>query len=89
LEESRRKEDGQRCSNRGIPLPYLRVLRRSRGLSQRELAKLAKCSAGTVYRLENELWGAYPVTVRKLASALGLSTAEFVRGHHRSEHDRR
>ena len=75
------KEDRGRCQNRGIPLPALRQLRRSRGLTQRELGRLARVSAGTVYRLENGLRAAYPSTVRKLASALGVTPRELVREH--------
>ncbi len=66
-------EDQGQYRNRSIPLPRLRELRRSRGLSQKELGELAMVSSGTVYRLENELRGAYPGTVRKLASALGVT----------------
>jgi transcriptional regulator with XRE-family HTH domain len=64
--------------NRSIPLPHLRELRRSRGLSQKELGEVARVSSGTVYRLENGLRGAYPGTVRKLASALGISPEDLV-----------
>ena len=56
---------------RGISLPHLKELRQSRGLSQRELGELARVSAGTVYRVENGLRGAYAGTVKKLATALG------------------
>ena len=73
------KEDQEKCPNRSIPLPALRELRRSRGLSQRELGRLAKVAPGTVYRLENGLRGAYPVTVKKVASALGVLVVELVR----------
>ncbi len=83
MEEAGRKEDRERCTSRGIPLPSLREIRRSRGLSQRDLARLAGVSAGTVYRLENQLRGAYPVTMRKLASALGVSVEELVLGRRR------
>jgi transcriptional regulator with XRE-family HTH domain len=65
---------------RGIPLPYLREVRQSRGLSQRELGELARVSSGTVYRVEAGLRGAYPGTVRKLATALGVAPEELVRG---------
>ena len=65
---------------RGIPLPYLKEVRQSRGLSQRELAELARVSSGTVYRVENGLRGAYPGTVRKLATALGVAPEELVHG---------
>ena len=71
-------EDRERHRNRSIPLPHLRELRQSRGLSQRELGQLARVSSGTVYRLENGLRGAYPGTVRKLAVALDVTPADLV-----------
>ncbi len=74
------KEARERSTTRSTPLPGLRELRRSRGLSQRDLAKQAGVSSGTVYRLENELRGAYPSTLRKLAVALGVPTEELVNG---------
>ena len=84
MREPRREEDREAWTNRSVPLPTLRLLRRSRGLSQRELGRLAGVSAGTVYRLENGLRGAYPATVRKLADALGVPPEELVlRGRRR------
>ena len=83
LREARREEDREGCTSRGIPLPALRQLRRGRGLSQRELGRLAGVSAGTVYRLEKGIRGAYPVTVTKLARALKVPPAELMRGHRR------
>ena len=71
-------EDRGQYGNRSIPLPRLRELRRSRGLSQKELGELAGVASGTVYRLENGLRGAYPGTVRKLAGALGVTPEELV-----------
>lgn len=68
-----RSEEHQPYRSRGIPLPYLREIRQSRGLSQRELGELASVSSGTVYRVENGLRRAYPGTVRKLATALGVA----------------
>jgi transcriptional regulator with XRE-family HTH domain len=65
---------------RGIPLPYLKEVRQSKGLSQRELAELARVSTGTVYRVESGLRGAYPGTVRKLATALEVAPEELVHG---------
>jgi transcriptional regulator with XRE-family HTH domain len=65
---------------RGIALPYLRKVRQSKGLSHKELGKLAKVSSGTVYRVETGPRGAYPGTVRKLAIALGVAPEELVRG---------
>ncbi len=70
--------DQLRYRNRSILLPYLRQVRQSRGLSQRELGELARVSPGTVYRLENGLRGSYPGTVRKLATALGVAPEELV-----------
>ena len=70
----------ERYPNRSIPLPYLRGLRRSRGLSQKNLGRLAKVSLGTDYRLQAGLRGAYPGTVRKLATALGVAPEALVHG---------
>ena len=74
----RSTEDHKRHRSRSIPLPFLRELRQSRGLSQKELGEIAGVASGTVYRLENGLRGAYPGTVRKLALALGVTTEELV-----------
>ena len=68
----------ERYRNRSIHLPYLRELRRRKGLSQKELGELARVSPGTVYRLENGLRGAYPGTVRKLATALEVAPEELL-----------
>jgi transcriptional regulator with XRE-family HTH domain len=83
VSQDRSHEEQQRCTTRGIPLPYLRELRRSKGLSQRDLGKLAGVSSGTVYRVENGLRGAYLATVRKLAWALGV-TPEALLGRRKS-----
>lgn len=77
MRQDRSREDRERHRNRSIPLPRLRELRQSRGLSQRELGELARVSSGTVYRLENGLRGAYPGTVRKLASALEVNPGDL------------
>ncbi len=79
MEEVPRKEERESCPHRSIPLSSLRELRRNRGLTQRELAKLAEVSPGSVYRLENGLRGAYPATLRKLAAALEVPTEDLVR----------
>ena len=73
MSQDHRRADQEQYQNRSIPLPHLRELRRSRGLSQKELGELAGVASGTVYRLENGLRGAYPGTVRKLASALSVT----------------
>ena len=80
-------EDQERHRNRSIPLPHLRELRRSRGLSQKEMGEIAGVSSGTVYRLENGLRGAYPGTLRKLAMALGV-TPEDLLSRKSTERDR-
>jgi DNA-binding XRE family transcriptional regulator len=79
MEKVLRKEEQENCPNRSIPLCSLRELRRSRGLTQRDLGQLAKVSPGSVYRLENGLRGAYPATVRKLAAALEVPIEDLVR----------
>ena len=79
MTEVQQEQDGPRWQNRSVPLPGLRASRQSTGLTQRELGKLAGVAAGTVYRLENSRRGAYPVTVRKLAIALGVAPAQLVR----------
>jgi len=69
-----------RYRNRSIPLPYLRELRQSKGLSQKELGEVARVSPGTIYRVENALRGAYPGTLRKLAAALGVAPEALLHG---------
>ena len=83
MNEVRRKEVQEKCTNRSTPLPALRGLRQSGGLTQRGLADLAGVSRGSIYRLENGLRGAYPVTVQALARALGVPPAELVLGRRR------
>ena len=83
MKEAGRKEDRRKWPNRSTCLPSLRGLRQGKGLSQRDLGKLAGVSPGTVFRLENGHRGAYPTTVRKLASALRVSPTELVRGRRR------
>jgi len=68
----------ERSRNRSIHLPYLRELRRRRRLSQKELGEVARVSPGTVYRLENGLRGAYPGTLRRLATALEVAPEELL-----------
>ncbi len=80
MNEVRRKEDRQQCANRSTHLPSLRAVRQSRGLTQRELGVLAGVSRGTVQRLETGARGAYAVTLRKLAAALGVTPSELVLG---------
>jgi transcriptional regulator with XRE-family HTH domain len=66
--------------SRSIPLPALAAHRRRRGLTQRQLSELAGVAHTTVQRLESLSRGAYPQTLRKLASALGVAPEELLHG---------
>ena len=63
---------------RSIPLPGLRTARQKAGLTQSELAGVAR---GSVHRLETLERGCYPRTLRKLATALEVAPAHLVRDH--------
>ena len=56
----------------------IRRLREIRALSQRELAALAQLSVTTVNRIEIGHHKPMPRTVRKLASALGVTIEELL-----------
>jgi transcriptional regulator with XRE-family HTH domain len=66
--------------SRSIPLPGLVVHRRRRGLTQRQLGELASVAHTTVQNLESLRRGAYPQTMQKLASALGVAPEELLQG---------
>jgi transcriptional regulator with XRE-family HTH domain len=66
--------------SRSIPLPGLAVHRRRRGLTQRQLGELAGVAHTTVQQLESLSRGAYPQTMQKLATALGVSPEELLHG---------
>jgi transcriptional regulator with XRE-family HTH domain len=66
--------------SRSIPLPALAAHRRQRGLTQRQLGELAGVAHTTVQQLESLRRGAYPQTMRKLATALGVSPEELLHG---------
>jgi transcriptional regulator with XRE-family HTH domain len=68
---------------RSTPLPDLAKHRRRRGLTQRQLGELAGVAHTTVQRLESLERGAYPQTLRKLASALGVEPGALVGGDER------
>jgi len=70
MQKEQRKEKAGRTGNRSVPLPGLRVARQRRGLTQRELAKLAGVGHGTVTELETGRRGSYPTSIRRLAKAL-------------------
>jgi transcriptional regulator with XRE-family HTH domain len=66
--------------SRSTPLPGLATHRRRRGLTQRQLGELAGVAHTTVQRLESLSRGAYPQTMQKLATALGVSPEELLHG---------
>jgi transcriptional regulator with XRE-family HTH domain len=78
--DDERREPTGTYANRGIPLPGLRPARQRLGLTQRQLASRAGMGQGTITKLERSERGAYPQTLRKLAVALGVPTAELVEG---------
>jgi transcriptional regulator with XRE-family HTH domain len=63
---------------RSTLLPGLAEHRRRRGLTQRQLGKLAGVAHTTVQRLESLSRGAYPQTMQKLATALGVAPEELL-----------
>jgi transcriptional regulator with XRE-family HTH domain len=66
--------------SRSTPLPGLAAHRRRRGLTQRQLGELADVAHTTVQRLESLKRGAYPKTMHKLATALGIAPEELLHG---------
>jgi len=66
--------------SRSTPLPGLAAHRRRRGLTQRQLGELAGVAHTTVQHLETLQRGAYPKTLRKLATALGLAPEDLLQG---------
>jgi transcriptional regulator with XRE-family HTH domain len=64
--------------SRSIPLAALAAHRRRRGLTQRQLGELAGVAHTTVQKLETLKRGAYPQSVRKLATALGVAPEELL-----------
>jgi transcriptional regulator with XRE-family HTH domain len=80
LADDERQEPTRSYANRGIYLPRLRPVRQRLGLTQRQLASLAGTGQGTICKLETLQRGAYPQTLQKLASALGVAPADLVEG---------
>ena len=66
--------------SRSTPLPALAAHRRRRGLTQRQLGELAGVAHTTVQQLESLKRGAYPQTLRKFATALGIAPEELLHG---------
>ena len=67
-------------TSRSTLLPGLSAHRRRRGLTQRQLGKLAGVAHTTVQQLESLRRGAYPQTLRKLATAIGVASEELLQG---------
>jgi transcriptional regulator with XRE-family HTH domain len=65
---------------RSTQLPALAAHRRRLGLTQRQLGELAGVAHTTVQRLESLKRGAYPQTMQKLATALGIAPEELLHG---------
>jgi transcriptional regulator with XRE-family HTH domain len=65
-------------TSRSTPLPGLAAHRRRRGLTQRQLGELAGVAHTTVQNLESLKRGAYPQSVRKLATALGVEPKDLL-----------
>ena len=65
-------------SSRSTPLAGLAAHRRRRGLTQRQLGELAGVAHTTVQKLESLKRGAYPQTMQKLATALGIAPEELL-----------
>jgi DNA-binding XRE family transcriptional regulator len=63
---------------RGLPVPYLKAWRDWRLLTQKELADKAKVSEATIVSIENGA-NARLITIRKLATALGITAEELAR----------
>ena len=68
--------------SRSTPLPALAAHRRRRGLTQRQLGELAGVAHTTVQKLESLSRGAYPRTMQKLATALGIAPEELLHGEY-------
>jgi transcriptional regulator with XRE-family HTH domain len=64
--------------SRSTPLAALAAHRRRRGLTQRQLGELAGVTHTTVQRLESLSRGAYPKTLRKLATALRVEPKDLL-----------
>ena len=58
----------------------LRKLRRERALSQRDLARASGLGLDTVNKVETGVRDALPVTLRKLADALGVEPRKLMKG---------
>jgi transcriptional regulator with XRE-family HTH domain len=67
-------------TSRSTPLPGLAAHRYRRCLTQRQLGELAGVAHTTVQQLETLQRGAYPKTLRKVATALGVAPEDLLHG---------
>ena len=67
-------------SSRSTPLPGLSAHRRRRGLTQKQLGEISGVAHTTVQQVESLKRGAYPQTIQKLATALGVAPEELLHG---------
>jgi transcriptional regulator with XRE-family HTH domain len=65
-------------SSRSTPLAGLAAHRRRQGLTQRQLGELAGVAHTTVQQLESLNRGAYPQTLRKLATVLRVEPKDLI-----------
>jgi transcriptional regulator with XRE-family HTH domain len=65
-------------TSRSILLPGLTAHRRRLGLTQRQLGEHADVAHTTVQQLESLRRGAYPQTLRKLATALRVEPKDLL-----------
>jgi transcriptional regulator with XRE-family HTH domain len=66
--------------SRSTPLPALAAYRRRLGVTQRQLGELAGVAHTSVQQLESLKREAYPQTMQKLATALGVAPEELLEG---------
>jgi transcriptional regulator with XRE-family HTH domain len=79
-EEVEKREQARTCS-KGTYLTSLRSVRQQKAWTQRRLAARAGTAQGTISKLEKLERAAYAATIRKLASALGVSPEDLMREH--------
>jgi transcriptional regulator with XRE-family HTH domain len=63
------------------PITRLEAIRRSRGISQRKLAKLSHIDVSNIWRLEHYGQRAHYATLAALAGPLGVEDPEDLRGY--------
>lgn len=56
----------------------IKEFRQKRGMMQKELAELANVSRPYMHDLENNLRGAKPETLKRIADALGVKVSDLI-----------